>query len=380
MTSNVPWPANDPLSPMKRVYNASSDLQTHCDNLKGMVQQVVSRNSLLLAGRYVDTVKEEEHRLGALLHRVQVAQRELEHSPIIDSLNSQIVTLKSQVTTMDRHCGMLEQQATSLHTLLETRATALSQLREELNQLTKANMSLSYEIDEQPKGEVHSLHTPVENTINFPINDASKVIESRLSDLKNSINRLETEVKTHSKPDLGASLRVDGFFLKCVRAAKHELLKSQELPKDSRGLQGSLYFELIGVREKPIAEIGAYRSNIQDRDYRNVVYYAVKRMMASARSSKKQQQLAAMGISLEQLKRYAPMQIIGLLCLRPDVVQEIEKKVFPAPGQRRHDETPIKTHTPLPSLISSRHLPRELHLTRSRLGREVREKHSMSLL
>ena len=380
-----PWPDKDYLASMKPVYEAKGDLQSHCDNLRGLVQTVVTRNSFALAGKYIGRVKEEEHRLGELVSRLQAAQTDLEHNPTIDSLTAQIKDLNGQVKAMERRSLLMEQQASGLRSLLDSRADALSGLRRELNELTRMNMSLSYEVDECPrqqlrKGANRSVEVG-EDTADFKVLGDSRTQDGHISQLKDSIRKVEEEAgeATTQATGLGEELRVEGFFLKSVRAAKQDLLKSQELPKDSRGLQGSLYFELLGVRERPLAEKGTYRSSLQDRDYKNVVYYTVKRMLSTARSSKKQQQLAAMAIPLTQLRNYAPMQVIGLLCLRPDVIQDLRFKVFPEPYHRLED-TPTKSRSPLPAIGSSRRLPRELHIAKSRLGREVREKHSMSLV
>lgn len=380
--SSPPWPDKDYLASMKPVYEARGDLQSHCDNLRGLVQKVVTRNSFVLAGKYVGRVKEEEQRLGALVGRLQAAQSDLEHNPTIDSLTEQIKDLKGQVKAMEKRSFLLEQQASSLRTLLDSRSDAVSGLRQELNKLTKMNMSLSYEVDDQPRQQLRGTANRSievgEDTSDFMVLEDSRAQDGHISQLKDSIRMVEEEAEEVRTKETGlGELRVEGFFQKCVRAAKQDLLKSQELPKDSRGLQGSLYFELLGVREKPLADKGTYRSSLQDRDYKNVVYYTVKRMLSTARSSKKQQQLAAMAIPLSQLRNYAPMQIIGLLCLRPDVIQDLRFKVFPEPYHRLEG---TKTHSPLPAIGSSRRLPRELHIARSRLGREVREKHSMSLV
>jgi len=231
---------------------------------------------------YIGRVKEEEQRLGELMGRLAAAQRDLEHNPTLDSLNGQIVDLHSQVETMERRSIILEQQASSLRTLLDTRSDALSQARQELNQLTKMNMSLSYQIDEQPRKKLRAFPNKSvdvgEDTTGLLEDEDSKAADGRISQLKDSIRRVEEEAgEVRSKGSgFAEEMRVEGFFQKCVRTAKQELLKSQELPRDSRGLQGSLYFELLGVREKPIAEKGTYRSSLQDRDYKNVVYYTVK--------------------------------------------------------------------------------------------------------
>jgi uncharacterized protein (UPF0335 family) len=250
-----PWPDKDYFASMQPVYEAKGDLQTQCDNLRGMVRKAVTRNSFLMAGKYIGRVKEEEQRLGELMGRLAAAQRDLEHNPTLDFLSGQIVDLHGQVETMERRSIILEQQASSLRTLLDTRSDALSQARQELNQLTKMNMSLSYQIDEQPRKKLRAFPNKSvdvgEDTTGLLGDEDSKAADGRISQLKDSIRRVEEEAgEVRSKGSgFAEEMRVEGFFQKCVRTAKQELLKSQELPRDSRGLQGSLYFELLGVRE-----------------------------------------------------------------------------------------------------------------------------------
>jgi hypothetical protein len=280
-----------------------------------------------------------------------------------------------QVDTMDKRASLLESQCVAYRSDAECRFKEIAELRSELNAINKDNMSLSYRIDDLLRGSPQNspLRATAGRTLSLatPFQDVkvelSRDMDMHLSELRESIKRVEGEAEE-------------------IKERQAAGLSDQELPRDSRGLQGSLYFELLSSKRKPLSSQKTSRSVLQDRDYKNVVYYTVKRMISTARDERRQQQLASMDIPLEQLRNYSPMQVIGLLCLRVDVVSELHLKTFPANVLRicaqaeEAASAPQSRKASLPKIEGKRYLPAELRMGRSRIGRELREKHSVSIV
>ena len=103
---------------------------------------------------------------------------------------------------------------------------------------------------------------------------------------------------------------------------------------NKKGLAGSLFFDLIQneINNTPTAMIKdkTYRSNLQERDSKNVLYYTVKRMIKTARNDQKRQQISQIKLTKEDFQSFTSLQILGLLCLRKDIQVELHYAVFPA--------------------------------------------------
>jgi len=372
---------------MEPVYDAHEDLEEHYNNLHGLVQDVVTRNAYVMSGKFMSRVKREEEKLADLLHRVKEAHRDIEHNPTVDSVARQIAELRKQEDTMAKRAEMLLGSCEGLKEEAETRKREIDALREELGQVNKDNMLLSYQIDDLLQGTdpgLTAVRTLSARTLVFtaPSRPPAPVVS-----LQANLRTIEAETETLATQrgsSFAEQLKWESFFQSCLQTAKKELLKSQELPQDSKGLQGSLYFELLSSRNKAAASHPVSRSNLQERDYKNVVYYTVKRMISTAKDERKQQQLAALDIPAEQFRSYSPMQVIGLLALRADVEAEVHGKVFPANVLRvnaQGEGMQSATRLPaLPKVASERYIPPELRLGKSRIGRELREKHSVSIV
>lgn len=369
---------------MEPVYDAHEDLEEHYNNLHGLVQDVVTRNAYVMSGKFMSRVKREEEKLADLLRRVREAHRDIEHNPTVDSVARQIAELRRQEDTMAKRAELLLGSCEGLKEEAESRKREIDALREELGQVNKDNMLLSYQIDDLLQG-TDSARVPNRTlsarTLLFTAPSARP--PAPVISLQANLRTIEAETETLATQrgsTFAEQLKWESFFQHCLQTAKKELLKSQELPQDSKGLQGSLYFELLSSRNKALSH--PVRSNLQERDYKNVVYYTVKRMISTAKDERKQQQLAALDIPAEQFRGYSPMQVIGLLALRPEIEAEMHGKVFPANVLRVTAEG-LQSASKLPALpnvASERYIPQELRFGKSRIGRELREKHSVSIV
>ena len=374
---------------MEPVYEAHETLEDHYNNLHGLVQDVVTRNAYVMSGKFMSRVKREEDRLAELLRRVREAHMDIEHNPTVDFVSTQITELRMQEDTMDKRAEQLLTTCEALKSETEHRKREIDILRDELAQINKENMQISYQIDDIVQGTHRSI-SPIRSLTprTMLLTADTKRPPKEVVSIKEYIRKIEAETETLATQrgsSIAGQLKWESFFQTCVETAKHELMKSQELPQDSKGLQGSLYFELLSSRNKPLSSQRTSRSNLQERDYKNVVYYTVKRMIRTAKEERRQQQLAALEISLDQLRNYAPMQLMGLLSLRPDVISELHIKVFPANLMRvavaESEPTPTVSRKPsLPKINKERYLPPELKLGKSRIGRELREKHSVTIV
>ena len=61
-----------------------------------------------------------------------------------------------------------------------------------------------------------------------------------------------------------------------------------------------------------------------------MLYYAVKRMLKTARNNQRKEQISKIQLSQEDFDSFTSLQVLGLLCLRNDIQVELHLAVFPA--------------------------------------------------
>ena len=235
----------------------------------------------------------------------------------------------------------------------------MTELKEKLKEITKENLKISHAIEENKTKALNSISSknklPSVNSkfsLSNILSQASVKLELLNDDQKvecygslDEIERLKREIKQTKDASqylsnlqgafLSEQKKLEEFFQECFNIAKLKLLQNQQMPQiNKKGLAGSLFFDLIQneINNTPTAMIKdkTYRSNLQERDSKNVLYYTVKRMIKTARNDQKRQQISQIKLTKEDFQSFTSLQILGLLCLRKDIQVELHYAVFPA--------------------------------------------------
>ena len=264
----------------------------------------------------------------------------------------------NQTKAISRYSFQLEGQIEQYRKTFNQEKEYVDGIKEQLKELTKENLKISYSIEEiKGKNEMSSskskfpsltskLSVSVPNMltpIKFDnLNESHKIEVYTLLDELNKVKRDIKEVKESSQhlsnlqgAFLAEQKKLEEFFQNCFDIAKLKLIQNQQMPQiNKRGLAGSLFFDLI-QNEKSNQILGAlnektHRSALQERDSKNILYYTVKRMIKTAKYDQRKEQISSIKLRQDEFFNFTSLQVLGLLCLRNDIQVEIHLAVFPA--------------------------------------------------
>jgi len=60
-----------------------------------------------------------------------------------------------------------------------------------------------------------------------------------------------------------------------------------------------------------------------------VIYKTIKQIITTAKEEKKKAHIMSIQLEWEEFKKFTPMQIMGLLLLRDDVLDKMQDYIFP---------------------------------------------------
>lgn len=146
-------------------------------------------------------------------------------------------------------------------------------------------------------------------------------IRFRFSEYKNKYEMLERRYKR--------AFELYHLAKQCFKCYFEFLLKTQKMSQ-SRGLQGSLLFEILRnnpyflkmtkVKSKPTKATS--NSFLQDRDMINSIYDTLKYFAQQKREEKHKGQIA-FDLSFEDFSRLNSLQIMGIISIQPEILDRI---------------------------------------------------------
>ena len=349
---------------MKPIIDAHTDLQDTYNNLDMLIDEVVSQNEWLLnsiinIGRYIARLKQEEEKLQALKDHLSKDYYQIENNPEVFKLDSEIKSYTAQKEALSGFSYQLKSQKDKYRNHFFEEKDYVAELKEKLKEITKENLQISYALEDlktkplQTMPSKSKFPTLVSKYSTSTISPQPSIKFEFLRDEQKhlcigsleEVQKLKKDIKEtkeasqHLSSLQGAFLseqkKLEEFFQECLQIAKLKLLQNQQMPQiNKQGLAGSLFFDLI-QNEKcnsaaVITQDRTYRSTLQERDSKNVLYYTVKRMIKTARNDQRKQQISKIQLSKEDFENFTSLQILGLLCLRNDIQVELHLAVFPA--------------------------------------------------
>lgn len=124
------------------------------------------------------------------------------------------------------------------------------------------------------------------------------------------------------------------LFQSGVQQLDEELEKSQKkVVSSQKGLKGSLYFKIS--RTKQILNVNSQQmqqsthkasSTMMNRQIQLLVHNTLKQMILNKNQKAKASQETIEKISYNEFKQYRPIQLLGLLYLRPEFIKEFSNK------------------------------------------------------
>jgi hypothetical protein len=308
----------------------------------------------------VARLKQEEEKLQHLREQLEKEDYEIENNPEVFNLHREMKTYIAQTEALSRISFQLKSQKDVFRRLFTQEKDYVSAMKDCLKEITKENMKLSNSIEDLKLKSVDG-RSSAEKKPNFLSSKYSASAVSLTAPIKleclndnqrsecwstlDELQRLKRELREtkeagqHLSTLQGAFLaeqkKLEEFFQDCFGIAKIKLIQNQQMPQiNKRGLAGSLFFDLIQTEKanqlQGIMQDKTYRSVLQDRDSKNVLYYTVKRMIKTARNDQRKEQISKIQLSREDFNSFTSLQVLGLLCLRNDIQVELHLAVFPA--------------------------------------------------
>ncbi|CAG9310218.1 unnamed protein product [Blepharisma stoltei] len=400
-------------NPMKPIIEAHTELQTAYKDLDVIIDDVVSRNEWILNNKYLDHLHQQEAKLHNLKEKLVQANFEIENNPEVYRLNEQMKSYTNQYETLSRFSAQLKAQENQYRSQYSEEEKQVMELKQTLKELSKENLKLSYQLEEiKPKEKsLDNLKSKMPQifskysqsnlsqipTVHFELMNQDQQLEcyhliEDVENLKKDIYKIRDESQNLGSLQgafLNEQRKLELFFQECLNSAKQELLKNQQMPQISKqGLAGSLFFELVhseqaNNRTAPTGFLKdrSKRSALQERDCKNVVYYTVKRMMRTARDETRNQQLSKLKLPWKDFHDFSTLQLMGLLCMRTDILMMLHQTVFPANVLHlvaREDVSPSPKPTPNRKSRDKKRPPRELSIRSSKIGKELMMKHRVA--
>lgn len=388
------------------------NLQDTYNQLDVLVEEVVSRNEWMLNNKFKARLEESIEALHIMTLKLAQQNHEVENNPEVTKLNQEMDNYHSQADTLRRFVGQLKGQHSFYKEIATSEEENIIQLKQELKSLSKDNLRISYKIEEIQRSNIEQMTAstsrlpPISYRSNKPLISNSQSVYFNLmtedqqinsEQFINEIDILKRNLKQVKEENAkltglqGAFLceqrKVEEFFQECVELGQQKLMKTQVMPQRStRGLAGSLYFELIYTKMQSKTSLKKLqRSSMQERDSQNVVYNTMQNILRSARASTRKQQISNLGIRWKDFCTFNGLQIIGLLSIREDVLRDLHKEVFPANLLHLTSDEALststtrllhKSHSFLSRMTEGTKLPNDLKSHRSSIAKELRIKHA----
>lgn len=387
------------------------NLRDTYNKLDMLVEEVVSRNEWLLNSKFKIRLEESIYELQQMTLKLAQLNHEVENNPEVTQLNSEMDNYNSQAETLRRFAGQLKGQHTYYKEIALQEQHSIEALKTELKSMSKENLRISYKIEEMQRRQVEQISAstsrlppisfrskatpPISQSVYFQLLTPDQQLASEqyiqeVEDLKRSLKQIKEEnnkLTTLQGAFLCEQRKVEEFFQDCLEVGRRELLKTQVMPqKSTRGLAGSLYFELIYSRlQTQRSHKTLQRSSLQDRDCQNVVYNTLQNLLRSARANSRKHQISSLGIKWSDFSSFNGLQIIGLLSIREDVLRDLHNEVFPANLLHLHSDDTLsasstrvlrKSKSLLNKLTIGTKLPEDLKPHNSRIAKELRRKHA----
>lgn len=304
-------------------------------------------------------IKQEEEKLQSLKENLKKDQFTVENNPDVYKLEREIKSYVGQKEALSRFSYQLKCQKDKFREHYTEENAYVTELKENLKELTRENLQISYAIEELKNKTLQNTASrsrflplsskySVSNVIIQPAikmellrNDQKFEIMGSLDEVKKIKKEIKEakEASQHLSNLQGAFLseqkKFEEFFQDCLQIAKQKLLQNQQMPQINRkGLAGSLFFDLIQSEKSNLdfkfSTGKPYKSTLQESDCRNVLYYTVKNMVKSAKVDQRRLQISKIQLTKDDFSNFTSLQVLGLLCLRSDIQVELHLSVFPA--------------------------------------------------
>lgn len=297
-------------------------LRYSCDHLQPMLARAVGRKTIVMEQKMRSRIKAASDQHQVLMDTVFKLDLELAGNKQLATINTEIEQGNKQTETLERQQQILIARAKEYRaTARETRGE-IAALQAQLISLSRENMSLSLQL--RP---LHSTAMPTVSGFSLSCSPSPKphTREEEAKTLRSSLASVREEARDFTSLQATFFLQemtCEQFFQDCLRSCRKEFLRLEQLPKSTKGLKDSLYFQLL----PRVRALGRSQSQLETRKAEDVMYDTVRHLLDTARV---QAHTVSLSVPRRDLERLRPIERLGLLLAHPRAVRKLHEQVFP---------------------------------------------------
>lgn len=346
---------------MGELHEAHDDFIQYLENLDSTIKTVLAHHQTLIKGRYLSAsqhLDKVRKNLVAYDEKMQKLKKDLNENESIKNMvlqianfNSFYLILQEKLSELDLAIQSKEQESNVLFDKMIEKKNLLLQVHQENIRLSTKILSYKKSFPLNKKQIV--IVEPVEknlktdgsdkqsdiNEIKTPALSAQlslKKIQKDFTALKYETEKVETEnhaFKAEISKKANTFFQNKGKFQECLRALSRSLLLSQQVTANHTGLKNSLLFKLDkmpSIKPEISRTLSAFKQHekktfLQDREVTNVVYSTLQKVVRDRRMPKRNT-FENLDVTWDEFKEFTPMQIMGLLSVKPLIRDNICKE------------------------------------------------------
>ena len=330
-----------------------SDLYAYLTKFDDKVVQTLRRQKALLRAKYqamMNHLEKLRKQLEVYESKVNKLEKEIDENDHIKKILVHMGIYKSYAKMLLEKFIILDQRIKEEQIKIVKNLELVHKKRKVIFQVNHENITFSNNISKCQKilDKNKSLILPsIETTRNKTENNSNLTVNTSILSLPTQGNMAEKgeiimkKLKLYEKKNI--CLRKDilnkafnftemkRFFEDSLDVYTKNVIKSQEVIK-SDGLKGSLLFEIKKNRKSDILNSFIIENNpskIQEREAKNLVNRILNTLVEKKESKKATEEDPFVGLNLdwETFNKLDGRQIMGLLSVKPDVLEDMRKKM-----------------------------------------------------
>ena len=328
-----------PLLELDPAKDSQADLYSYLTRFDDKVLLTLKRQKTMLKGKYLTMMHhlaKLKKQLEAYETKVLKLSKEIDENDKIKKLLIQINVYKTYSQTLVANFEILEKKIAEEDEKITRNASLVAKKKKVIFQVNHENIVFSNDISRFKKllaqnkslifPMIHDITTENSSLLSLQNPRKSAVFSEKSELLMNQLKLCARKTACLKKDLLNKAFNFNEsrkLFEECLELFTRNVKKSQEIIS-ADGLKGSLLFEI--QKNKKNAKIVASNSSfLQDREAKNLVYRTLELLVEKKEKNPASYPLGALNIDWEEFRMLDGKQIVGLLCVSPEILEGIRR-------------------------------------------------------
>ena len=302
---------------------ANDKLRYSCENLQPMLARAVRRKTLVMEQKMRSHIRAASDQHQALMDTAARLDMKLAKDQHLAVVETEIQQGMKQTETLERQQQILIARVKQYQAAAMESRGGIAELRAQLLSLSRENLSMSLRLQSS-----RQIAAPTVSGFSLSCSPTPKphVREDEAKTLRSSLASVRGEAKDFVSLQgtfFLQEMTCEQFFQDCLDSVKREFMRLEQLPKSSKGLKDSLYFQLLPrLRPNKVRS----QSQLETRKVEDVMYDTVRHLLDTARV---QAHTVSLSVPRSDLEKLRPIERLGLLLAHPKAVRRLHEQVFP---------------------------------------------------